>query len=112
MDISNVLVWNVRGLNQKARRDAVRALISVVCPDIVCLQETKVHVMTTQILLSTLGVELDQHVALPTTGTRGGVVIAWRSAACSALSSRIDTFSVSVLFCNNDGGQWWFSGVY
>lgn len=70
------------------------------------------QVMATTILLSTLGTELDQHVALPIPGTRGGVLIAWRSAASSALSSRVDTFSALVLFRNNDGRQWCFSGVY
>lgn len=112
MDISNVLVWNVRGLNNKARRDSVRVLIAAVRPDIVCLQESKVQDISTRILLSTLGADLDQHIALPATGTRGGVLIAWKSVACRALSSRIDTFSASVLFQNNDGRQWWFSGVY
>lgn len=55
MYITNILVWNVRGLNRKAHRDSVRQLIAMARPDVVCLQETKVHDMTTGILLSSLG---------------------------------------------------------
>lgn len=53
---------------------------------------------------SMLGADFDQHVLLPAEGTRGGVLIAWQSSACQAITSRLDVFSVSVLFKNNDGG--------
>lgn len=112
MDVSTILVWNVRGLNRKARRDAVRDLVAATRPEIVCLQETKVQDMSTRVLLSTLGADLDGHVVLPAVGTRGGVLIAWKSMACTALTSRVDSYSASVLFQNVDGLQWWFTGVY
>lgn len=70
MDISNILIWNVRGLNRKSRRDSVRALIAAANPQLVCLQETKVQSMSQRILLSTLGADLDHHVELPAQGTR------------------------------------------
>lgn len=41
MDISNILIWNVRGLNRKSRRDGVRDMVLSTRPDLVCLQETK-----------------------------------------------------------------------
>jgi exonuclease III len=41
MEASNVLFWNVRGLNGAARQAAVRNLVSSSRIDIVCLQETK-----------------------------------------------------------------------
>lgn len=81
MDLSNMLIWNVRGLNKKSHRDAVRTLISTTRPDIVCLQETKRQDMSTQILLSMLGQEFDHHVTCPALGTRGGILIAWKGAA-------------------------------
>lgn len=55
MDIANISVWNVHGLNRKSHRDAVRDLIASVKPEIICLQETKIHDMSSRILLSTLG---------------------------------------------------------
>lgn len=112
MDISCILVWNVRGLNGKSHRDTVRDLIAAIKPDIVCLQETKIQNMTMRITLSTLGTGLDQQVVLPASGTRGGILIAWSSAVCRAITYRIDTYSTSVLFQNNSGIQWWCTTVY
>lgn len=112
MALSSILIWNVRGLNNKARRDSVRELINTTRPQIVCFQETKIQDMTHNILLSTLGAEFTCHVALHANGTRGGVLVAWQSSACQALTTRVDSFSVSVLFQNMDGQQWWFTGVY
>lgn len=68
--------------------------------------------MTTRILLSTLGASLDQHVVLPAVGTRGGVLVAWNSSMCRAITQRVDSYSVSILFQNSHGEQWWYTGVY
>lgn len=71
MDISTILIWNVRGLKKKARRNVVRDLVASTRPKIVCLQETKVQAMTTHLLLSTLDAVFDNFVALPAAKTRG-----------------------------------------
>lgn len=63
-----MFIWNVRGLNSKARRDAVRQMIADIRPGVICLQETKVQNPSIRLLLSTLGTELDKHVALPAEG--------------------------------------------
>lgn len=68
--------------------------------------------MSTHMLLSSLGADLDCHVLLPADGTRGGILIARKSMVYAALTSRIDTYSVSILFRNNNGLQWWLTGVY
>jgi exonuclease III len=44
MDV-NIAVWNVRGLNQRARRSAVRELVASECVSLLCLQETKLVVV-------------------------------------------------------------------
>jgi exonuclease III len=41
MNPSSMLFWNVRGLNNKAHRDAIWDVILSSKADIVCLQETK-----------------------------------------------------------------------
>lgn len=68
--------------------------------------------MSLSVRLSTLGADLDCHVSLPMMGTRGGILIAWKSTACMAITTRVDMFSTSVLFRNGDGLQWWFTGIY
>lgn len=112
MDLTKVLVWNVRGLNRKGHRDAVHDIISEFRPEIMCLQETKIENIYDRILLNTLGSEMDQHAALPAQGTRGGILIAWRGTACRALTTRLNTYSISVLFQTVSGQQWWLTGVY
>lgn len=46
MDNTTVLSWNVRDLNAQARRDNVRTLVDDIRPSIVCLQETKLDVIS------------------------------------------------------------------
>lgn len=67
--------------------------------------------MSTLIVLSTLGTDLDQHVILPTQGTLGGVLVAWKGAVIQAITTKVDEFSISVLFTMN-GRQSWFFGVF
>ena len=112
MNPSAILIWNVRGLNKIDRCNAVRDVILSSNADIVCLQETKVAILTQQVLLSVFGTVYDNFVALPAVGTRGGVLVAWKGGSCQAVASRVDNFSVSVLFAEPEGRNWWFSGVY
>lgn len=46
MDCENILIWNVRGLNARAHRDAVRELVNAERLSMVCLQETKLSVIS------------------------------------------------------------------
>ena len=62
--------------------------------------------------LSVCGSDFDKSLTLPATGTRGGILIAWKGAVCQVISSGVDNFSVSVIFVGLDGSNWWFTGVY
>lgn len=81
MIASGILVWNVRGLNMVARRDAVRDVVLSSNADIVCLQETKLSI-SPRLLLAVLGSDFDQHVAMHANYTRGGTIIVWKGAVC------------------------------
>ena len=112
MDPSKILIWNVRGLNKKSRRDAVRSMVADTRPGIVCLQETKKEATSRRMVMSMLGGDFDEFVTLPAVGTRGGILVAWKSSVCKALDIRVDVFSVSVRFDHVDDSPWWFTGVY
>jgi exonuclease III len=112
MNPSSILIWNARGLNMKARRDAVREVISSSRADIVCLQETKVVSLDHFLFCSVFGSDFDKFVLLSADGTRGGLIIAWKSSVIQALGSRVDNFSASVHFIEEQGRNWWFTGVY
>lgn len=55
---SKILVWNVRGLNDRAKRDNVRKVVDQCRPSIVCLQETKLSFISEWDVLSFLGPDL------------------------------------------------------
>ncbi|XBI22307.1 hypothetical protein VPH35_063338 [Triticum aestivum] len=74
-----ILIWNVRGLNARARRTAIRSLVVTANASIVCLQETKMALVCSSTVLEALGSEFDDYVYLPADGTRGGILLAWKS---------------------------------
>ena len=45
-----VLVWNVRGLNSPAHRCAISQVVFAANPAVVCFQETKMEVVTLDIV--------------------------------------------------------------
>lgn len=77
MNLSNILCWNVRGLNSKARQDVVRTLVSSSRVDVVCIQETKIEELSRGIILAALGADLTHFVDLPSVGASGGILVAW-----------------------------------
>jgi len=96
----------------KALRNAVRDVILSSRADLVCLQGTKVAAVNQFFLCSVFGSDFDKFVLLPAAGTRGGIIIAWKSAAVQVISSHVDTFSVSVHVMEEEGRNWWLTGVY
>jgi len=65
MDRSSILIWNVRGLNDKTRRDNLRKVVDESRPAVVCLQETKLSHISVQDVSSFLGQEFVNFVYLP-----------------------------------------------
>jgi exonuclease III len=112
MDISNFLIWNVRGLNDKSRQDVVKTVVASLSPSLVCLQETKLSNISSFDLLSVLGPGYSNYVFNLADGTRGGILIAWKDGVLVSSDSLVKDFSVSVLLQDSVGNHWWFSGVY
>ena len=72
-----IFSWNVRGLNDHAKRDSVRHTILSTKASIVCLQETKISSWSNVVLKETVGAKLaNQSFQLPSLGTSGGILIA------------------------------------
>lgn len=46
----NIITWNVRGLNNRDKRLCIKNMIKDWRVDIICLQETKLELITTQIV--------------------------------------------------------------
>lgn len=107
------LVWNVRGLNAPARRNAVFQVVTAANPSIVCLQETKLDVVTTGIVAQCLGNKFENFYYLSSNGTRGGILLAWDSMAVQ-LSNPHYTVSTVIALVKPVGSadQWWVTGLY
>jgi hypothetical protein len=70
-----ILSWNVRGLNDPAKRESVKQLILSSGATIVCLQETKIMSWNSNLLKETLGCKLaTQSTYLPSLGASGGIL--------------------------------------
>jgi exonuclease III len=111
MESSCFLIWNVRGLNDHAKRDSFKTLVLDIKPSIVCLQKTKLCSISDFDILSILGAGFSNFVYSSAQGTRGGVLIAWRDGSFVSVDSVVKNFFVSVQF-QESGSCWWFTGVY
>jgi len=73
----SVMLWNVRGLDDSEKCD-VRDAIASAAPSVCCLQETKLHDITTKKARTFLPPALAaSHHFLGASGTRGGILTAW-----------------------------------
>jgi hypothetical protein len=76
VSLENLLLWNVRGLHARSYRDTVRQLIAAEKPSLVCLQETKLHVIIDFNVMQILSARFD-YAYLLADGTRGGILVTW-----------------------------------
>ena len=69
-----IRAWNVKCMNEKDNRLAVRQMVLLEKPDILCFQERKICMMNNFIVKS-CGKSLQVHACLDERGTRGGILI-------------------------------------
>lgn len=114
MDIMNhnILVWNIRGLNNPARGAVVRDIVQEASASIVCLVESKLQAVDQRTISGLLGLCFNTFVALPAHGTVGGIVVAWDSSVVSVPAFRVDFFSVTIEMVFVGGLQWTLTTVY
>ncbi|KAL6615246.1 hypothetical protein ACP70R_037516 [Stipagrostis hirtigluma subsp. patula] len=93
-------------------RDAVRKVVDDSKPILVCIQETKLAVISDWDVCSLLGRDFQDYVYLAAQGTRGGVLVAWRQGFLTSDQHLVHRHSVSVRFSLDDEPAWWFTGVY
>lgn len=112
MGSETCLIWNVHGLNARARRDMVRTVVDQHRVSLVCLQETKLSVITDQLILELLGSSFDYYY-LPALSTRGGILLPWRTNIWAASNFSTQNFSITLkLRLLIDGFTTWVTTVY
>lgn len=113
MDFNPSLVcWNVRGLNNPAKRKAVKEFLATTKINIVCLQETKMDVIDNFVVMQCLGPSFDGFAYLPAVETRGGILLAWDSSVIDVQNLQMDTNFLTGMVCPKKGMAWWISVVY
>jgi exonuclease III len=105
-------IWNGRGLNSPARRLAVYQAISPANAAVVCIQETKMAVISDRVVRECLGPSFDELFYLPADGTRGGILLAWQSAWVSVSHPHYSANAVTARISIGADQSWWFAGVY
>jgi exonuclease III len=103
-----ILVANVRGLNDRARRTSVRSVVGSTGASIVCLQETKLSAVTPTIVMEALGADFDAYFCLPASDTRGGVIVASMSRVVQLDSAHIGANSITARVAPFGGEPWWW----
>ena len=108
-----ILIWNVRGANNRNKRKIIKSLIKDHRVDLVCLQETKIQEMSTTIVRS-LGVgRFLDWVALDSNGAAGSILIFWDNRVLNRLGVEMGEFLLSCRFKNGiDGLTLVFTRVY
>lgn len=114
MDLS-VGIWNIRGLNNPARRKAILDFLADKHCNLICFQETKLEFIDKKIVLETLGPHFyDNFVYKPANGTRGGILLACsRDFALTPMTGVPCSYSLTALVTDkSDGKSWTVTGVY
>jgi exonuclease III len=110
----NLVCWNVRGLNNKVHRDAVRDIVRDSHATIVCLQETKLDLVDDALIRSLLGQSfVDNYMVLPASGTRGGMILALSDSYFTLSDPHATPGSISATVnMRSEGTCWTITCVY
>jgi exonuclease III len=93
-----LMSWNICGLGQNDKCDAVHDAISVSRPHIVCLQESKLDSATMAKCQTFLPPYLSEFSAVPANNTMGGLITAWNPAVLKAGNLVPGAYTLSIPF--------------
>jgi hypothetical protein len=108
-----ILSWNVRGLNLEEKRMKIKSLLREWKADVVCFQETKIQVVTRELVQSLWsGAQVDW-CYLGAQGASGGILIMWDRRVVEKVEECVGCFTAACSFRSMcDDFNWAFAGVY
>ncbi|OVA20976.1 hypothetical protein BVC80_8831g21 [Macleaya cordata] len=108
-----ILTWNVRGLGSLERQAAVHKVIVDYKANLVVLQETKMEVISTELIETVWGNVSLGWEFIPSIGLFDGVLCLWDPKIFRVEDKKIGGVSISLLLRNiRDDFAWCFTGVY
>ena len=110
---SNIVFWNVRGLNDGSKRIEVCNLLHHWKADIVCLQETKIAGVTPALICSLWRGKFVNWICLDAIRASGGIILLWDNRVVEKVETVVGSHTVSCKFREvSSGFEWAFSSVY
>jgi exonuclease III len=108
-----ILSWNVRGLNLEEKRMKIKSLLREWKADVVCFQETKIQVVTRELIQSLWGGAQVDWCYLGAQGASGGILIMWDRRVVEKVEEWVGCFTAACSFRSMcDDFNWAFAGVY
>jgi exonuclease III len=109
----NILSWNVRGINELDKRLRIKGLIREWKVDLVCLMETKMEVITSEVVRSLWGCHHVDWCYMGASGASGGILIMWDRRVVEKVDECMGRHILAVSLRNvDDKFLWTFGGVY
>jgi exonuclease III len=108
-----IVSWNVRGMNEIEKRWKIRRLLREWKADIVCLQETKLEVISKEVIRSVWGCLYVDWLYLGSRGASGGILLMWDRRVVEKVEECVGRFVVACAFrCVTENFEWAFAGIY
>jgi exonuclease III len=108
-----ILTWNVQGLNDPGKRLRIKHMLKLWKLDIICLQETKLELITTAIVRSLWRCHHVDWMFLGSNGASGGILLMWDKRCVEKSEDVVEIYSVSCKFKNvADQKVWMYTSVY
>lgn len=93
-----ILSWNVCGLNDRDKHNQVRYFLKLWGADVICLQETKLDLITRGIVRSLWGIHHVDWVYLGSNGASGGILLMQDRRVVEKIDEAVGLYSVSCKF--------------
>ena len=107
-----IVYWNVRGLNE-INKHLIKNLLRDWKADIVCLQETKLKLVSRKIVRSLWCCPYADWVYLASNGASGGILVMWDKRVVEKMEEFVGEYTVACSFkMVEDNFLWAFAGIY
>jgi exonuclease III len=108
-----ILMWNVRRLNKIKKRLEIRGLLRDWKADVVCLVETKMAVISREVVRSLWGCHYVDWCYMEASGASGGILLMWDRRVVEKVEECVGRYIVTCSLHNTgDNVVWAFGGVY
>lgn len=99
--------WNIRGLNDDAKQQAVRAKIEESTCSVFCIQETKMMHVDCSIMKKIAPKRFNKFSFVPSVGASGGILVGWVDAVFQGTVKEINDFAITVNFQSRHNAEKW-----